>query len=366
MQVELDLKKRLEINDTCIFWCTLDEFDELDFNNLIRKLRLEVLEDEEFERILRYKMLDDRKRSLLSVLLMKLALMNYYDISAKQVKIIREKGMKPYFKYDSESDSMLHFNVSHDGDVVVIILSKYMVGIDIMKTELSPSRIQLSNNVMEANEKFLNNMKNVFQPSEWEYIQKDISKFMHYWTIKESFVKYIGLGLYIDPKRILIDSSLVKENYQNNSNSLYLKQSNIYLDNQLQSCEIYSSNKIVSNYYISFCISESYSHKINTLYNISNDQFKCVNEFKASQLESMSILRPKYPTHVVTKQGIELRSSSYGVEDREGNIGELLAVTQITGVVYMTFDSSGRLYSIEKDIAREFLGELQDEKMNWE
>lgn len=165
---------------------------------------------------------------------MKLALMNYYDISPKQVTIIREKGMKPYFKYDSESDSLLHFNVSHDGDVVVIILSKYMVGIDIMKTELSPSRVQLSNNIMEANEKFLNNMKNVFHPSEWEYIQKDISKFMHYWTIKESFVKYIGLGLYVDPRRLLIDSSLVKENHQCNLNSPYLKQSNIYLDNQLQ------------------------------------------------------------------------------------------------------------------------------------
>lgn len=53
MQVELDLKKRLEINDTCILWCTLDEFDDLDFNNLINKLRLEILEDEELERILR-------------------------------------------------------------------------------------------------------------------------------------------------------------------------------------------------------------------------------------------------------------------------------------------------------------------------
>lgn len=53
MQVELDLKKRLEINDTCILWCTLDVFDNLDFSNLINKLRLEVLEDEEFERILR-------------------------------------------------------------------------------------------------------------------------------------------------------------------------------------------------------------------------------------------------------------------------------------------------------------------------
>ncbi|KAJ1606502.1 hypothetical protein OIY81_3190 [Cryptosporidium canis] len=59
-----------------------------------------------------------------------------------------------------------------------------------------------------------------------------------------------------------------------------------------------------------------------------NTDFDIVNE-----TESMSILRPKYPTHVVTKQGVELRSSSYGVEDREGNVGELLAVTQITGGV---------------------------------
>lgn len=94
--------------------------------------------------------------------------------------------------------------------------------------------------------------------------------------------------------------------------------------------------------------------QVNTDYEIVNDA------------ESMSILRPKYPTHVVTKQGIELRSSSYGVEDREGSFGELLAVTQITGVVYMIFDSSGRLYSIKKDTARECLGELQDERMSWE
>ncbi|KAH8583469.1 phosphopantetheinyl transferase [Cryptosporidium sp. chipmunk genotype I] len=391
MLEEFDLKKSLDLNDACILWCTLDEFSELDFDKLINKLRVEILEDKEFERILRYKILDDRKRSLLSLLLMKLTLMNYYDISPKQVKIIREKGMKPYFKCGSESDILLHFNVSHDGDVVAIILSKHVVGIDIMKTELSPSKIKLSKNIKEAHEKFLNNMTNVFQPSEWEYIQNDISKFMHYWTIKESFVKYIGLGLYVDPKRLLIDSSILKENHQNNLTSAHLEQSNIYLDNQIQNCEIYSSNKIVPNYYISFCISESRSQNFHSSYYTCKDQVgNSIKELKSSQLckksvikkrfrmsvdtehdimnevESMSILRPKYPTHVVTKQGIELRSSSYGVEDREGNIGELLAVTQITGVVYMTFDSSGRLYSIKKDIAREFLGELQDERMNWE
>ncbi|KAF7458811.1 4'-phosphopantetheinyl transferase superfamily protein [Cryptosporidium felis] len=88
--------------------------------------------------------------------------------------------------------------------------------------------------------------------------------------------------------------------------------------------------------------------------------------YEFDELESMTILRPKYPTHVVTKQGVELISSSFGVESRNGNLGELLAVTQITSVVYMTFDSSGRLYSIPKEIAREFLGELQDERLSWE
>ncbi|OII72829.1 SFP-type phosphopantetheinyl transferase [Cryptosporidium ubiquitum] len=360
MLEELNLKKSLDLNDACILWCTLSEFSDLDFDKLINQLRVEILEDEEFERILRYKILNDRKRSLLSVLLMKLSLMNYYGISSKQVKIIREKGMKPYYKYNSE-EPLIHFNVSHDGDIVVIILSKHIVGIDIMKSEL-PSRNKLSNNnIEEAKEKFLKNMANTFQPSEWEYIQKDISKFMHYWTIKESFVKYIGLGLYIDPKRLLIDGSLAKENNWNYSNSVSLEQRSIYMDNQMQKfqpLDNISKNQVgdsrKENTLSEFIESSSLKMSMDTDYEVLNE------------VESMSILRPKYPTHVVTKQGIELRSSSYGVEDREGNIGELLAVTQITGVVYMTFDSSGRLYSIKKDVAREFLGELQDERMNWE
>ncbi|KAH7648270.1 hypothetical protein FG379_000194 [Cryptosporidium bovis] len=85
-----------------------------------------------------------------------------------------------------------------------------------------------------------------------------------------------------------------------------------------------------------------------------------------NELNSMSILRPKHPTHVVIKDGVELRSSSFGVNNREGNMGELLAVTQITSVVYMTFDSNGRLYSIDKETARKYLGELVDDRMNWE
>ncbi|KAL7066983.1 hypothetical protein ACR3K2_25450 [Cryptosporidium serpentis] len=82
--------------------------------------------------------------------------------------------------------------------------------------------------------------------------------------------------------------------------------------------------------------------------------------------EFINILRPKYPTHVVIKDNAQFRSSSLGVENRVGIIGELVSITQITDVVFMTFDSEGRLYCIEKRNARECLGELQDEYMNWE
>lgn len=183
---------------------------------------------------IRYRVLDDRKRSLLSVLLMKLALTNYYDISPKEVKIVREKGMKPYFKYSRENARQIHFNVSHDGDIVVIILSKRVVGIDVMKSELPLRSRSSGSSVEEAKEKFLNNMKNIFQPSEWNYIQRDISRFMRYWTIKESFVKYVGLGLYIDPKRLLIDLNDTVEDNCNTLNSLSLEKASIYMDNQIQ------------------------------------------------------------------------------------------------------------------------------------
>lgn len=165
---------------------------------------------------------------------MKLALTNYYGISPKEAKIVREKGMKPYFKYNRENAQRINFNVSHDGDIVIIILSRREVGIDIMKSELPLRSRSSSSSVEEATEKFLNNMKNTFQSSEWRYIQKDISKFMHYWTIKESFVKYIGLGLYIDPKRLTIDSSNSEEGDSGSSDLLSLKKASICMDNEIQ------------------------------------------------------------------------------------------------------------------------------------
>lgn len=53
MLEELNIKTSLDLNDACILWCTLDEFSGSDFDQLINQLRVEILEDEELERILK-------------------------------------------------------------------------------------------------------------------------------------------------------------------------------------------------------------------------------------------------------------------------------------------------------------------------
>ncbi|KAJ1606512.1 phosphopantetheinyl transferase [Cryptosporidium canis] len=235
MQSRLDLRRCIDLNDACVLWCTIAELDGPGFERLINDLRLGVLGEEEFERVLRYRVLNDRRRSLLSVLLVKFALMSYYGISPIEVKIVREGGLKPFFKFSTEEIRQIHFNVSHDEEVVIVILSKYEVGIDIMKSELPLRSRRPESSVEESTERFLNNMRSTFQPSEWEYIQRDISRFMHYWTIKESFVKYTGMGLYIDPKRLLIISNRTAGDCSSSDPNLTsLEKTRICMDNEVQ------------------------------------------------------------------------------------------------------------------------------------
>ena len=171
-------------------------------------------------------MIPDRMRSLISVLLIKVCLGDYYEIPPREIKIVRVTGKKPYFHFENNSKykHIINFNVSHDNEVVVIAISKFIVGIDTMKLEFP--RKNESNDIKEHTaSKFFLNMKNVFSNCEWSYIGNDIGRFMEYWTIKESFVKCIGVGLYIEPSRLLVE----KDYFLNDT---YINK--IFLDNVSQ------------------------------------------------------------------------------------------------------------------------------------
>jgi 4'-phosphopantetheinyl transferase len=131
---------------------------------------------ERLEKIEKLKKQDDKFRCLGAGLLL-----NYVKkVYGIDDGIMIAKNGKPHFK-----KTKLSFNISHSGNYVIIAVSDYNVGIDIQRME---KRNQL---VAEKN----------FCSSECAYINEndneDIKRqrFHEIWTIKEAYLKNIGIGL---------------------------------------------------------------------------------------------------------------------------------------------------------------------------
>nr|WP_179879745.1 4'-phosphopantetheinyl transferase superfamily protein [Bacillus cereus] len=98
---------------------------------------------------------------------------------------------KPYLK----NDQNVHFNLSHSGDFVVACIDKSKVGIDIEKIDNIP----------------IDDITNIFYQNEINYIKNNdgnttnLERFFRIWTLKESFLKYLGKGLSFGLKAIMFN-----------------------------------------------------------------------------------------------------------------------------------------------------------------
>jgi 4'-phosphopantetheinyl transferase len=93
-----------------------------------------------------------------------------------------------------------NFNVSHAGEWVVLAAeSTCLVGVDVMKVELRGSNPSL--------EKFFHDMRTCFTPVEWQHIrqsgddEEQLDRFFRHWTLKEAYIKAVGIGLGLDLQR---------------------------------------------------------------------------------------------------------------------------------------------------------------------
>ena len=112
-----------------------------------------------------------------------------------------EKDGKPYISnYDN-----IHFNVSHAGRMVACAISDEEIGIDIEKIDpLIDMKIA----------------QTFFYNSEYENIKKSdnrVDQFFKYWVLKESYMKYTGLGFQLDLDKfeIVISDGETKVKNQN-------------------------------------------------------------------------------------------------------------------------------------------------------
>lgn len=125
----------------------------------------------------------DKKRSLMSELLIRKAASDRLCIPAKKVNISYNPYGKPYI----DNERYFKFNISHSESYVVIAISKYRIGIDVEKNKKTDFTIA----------------KRFFTENEYQYIKsfttqsEKVNAFYMLWTLKESYVKALGKGLSI-------------------------------------------------------------------------------------------------------------------------------------------------------------------------
>ncbi|AVK47608.1 hypothetical protein AXY43_05955 [Clostridium sp. MF28] len=143
----------------------------------------ELLSEERKEKVNKLRFMKDKVQSISAYCLLKYGLKRFYDV-VEMPNFLYHKQHKPYFK-----DSNIFFNLSHCFNAVCCAISYQEVGIDIQDNNDCYENIL--NYSMNSNEIAV--IENSTNP-------KDV--FYRYWTLKESYFKYIGTGISNDLNKI--------------------------------------------------------------------------------------------------------------------------------------------------------------------
>lgn len=129
------------------------------------------------------------------------------------IKLLSEENVSsPIFKFEKFGKAYIsnyediHFNLSHSENIVACAISDRKIGVDV---EYNDSTIDL------------NIAKHYFYNKEYEKImnsENPSNEFFNYWVLKESYMKYTGLGfnLKLDSFEIVIDEEISLKNDKNN------------------------------------------------------------------------------------------------------------------------------------------------------
>jgi len=142
---------------------------------------LSCLPEEKRIKIKRFVRKEDAQRALAAELLIRQVIKNELQLNGQNIKLGNNKYGKPFLLNNKD----FHFNVSHSGAWVVCATGSSPVGIDIELIK------PIDSNVAKL-------VKFTFSEEEYQLFQRDKSHcFFDLWTLKESYIKAVGLGLSI-------------------------------------------------------------------------------------------------------------------------------------------------------------------------
>jgi 4'-phosphopantetheinyl transferase len=182
------------------------------------------LPEEKQDRIKRFYNQKDADRSLIADILIRAIIIRKTGISNKDIVFYNNEWNKPFLK----DFNNFHFNISHSGNWVVCAIDDSSVGIDIEKIHLVED---------------YDIAKRFFSKAEYEaLLRKNSSQRMSFfydlWSIKESYVKWVGKGLSIplDSFSIYLEDNAIKLITDNQYDICYFKQFNIDADYKMSVC----------------------------------------------------------------------------------------------------------------------------------
>ncbi len=150
---------------------------------------MSALPEWRLHRVEKYHFEIDRKLSTIGYMLLRDILFEQYGIASLQEWEYNADG-KPYLgDYPS-----LHFNISHCHTGVACVVDSSPVGVDI--ESIRPFDLELAEHICNSSELF--EIKTANNPA---------VEFTKLWTIKESYLKYLGVGL-VDALPALLDKAL--------------------------------------------------------------------------------------------------------------------------------------------------------------
>lgn len=155
-------------------------------NKIVFQDALDTIEATRKEKVASFKQTDDKLRCVGAGLLIN-HIRERYGVTCD---ILVDRYGKPYFE-----DNKIYFNISHSGNFVVAAVSNESIGIDIQRTRADKHRIAEKN----------------FLPEECDFINEAadeagrMERFCQVWTVKEAYLKKIGIGLRKPLKSFKVD-----------------------------------------------------------------------------------------------------------------------------------------------------------------
>ena len=171
----------------------------MNVDNLNLEKSYELLPQNRKTKVDRYRFEKDKKLSAGAYLLLD-CLLKEENITHPIFKV--EKYGKAYI----DNYENIHFNLSHSGNIAACAISDKKIGIDVEYTDPAID---------------LDIAKNYFFNTEYKSIITSCdpsNEFFKYWVLKESYMKYTGLGFNLDLNKfeIIIDSEIKLKNDKNN------------------------------------------------------------------------------------------------------------------------------------------------------